>query len=478
MLTSVVETTLPTQMADLLRYSTGVVPSSKFHGDTIDRLVDMTLRIVHDMEILRDMLKSLLAHALQTTSGLQYLPLTEGTMMRGGITPTLCARFITDVEHLGRLKQPLPQLPGVTKSLIDPSIHPVKESRPQASISKDTRTWIRKAKDGGIGKHFDQVVRLAPTNTDNISPQWLPAEFSIGDDGDTRILSYINHLHPRRCRRIYQTLECIFKTFVPMFDLVLARLSAPWPQPLLGDVESDARSWKQWIKRLDVPASPFSPSSSDFDSPFQPRNKTVRIVVEVTEITLSAEHPTLNAESQPWRYLGDQCCSIIATGMYFAAAENIDGARIVLRHDGNMPDDPELSPFYLLPYSALPFGVGEKAKELRGSVGIVQGRSLVLPNYLNLRIENLTLKEGETEGRIIALFYHLVDPTREDIQSSVTVSPKRQDWLLDATVGMLCRAKGLSNDVQRYIESYFSDVGMPDDVASASRRNLRYGHLF
>ncbi|KAJ0393601.1 hypothetical protein P43SY_007643 [Pythium insidiosum] len=83
--------------------------------------------------------------------------------------------------------------------------------------------------------------------------------------------------------------------------------------------------------------------------------------------------------------------------------------------------------------------------------------------YVELRMEDMRLKSGESAGRLSVLVFHLVNPLCEDVPSSATVSPTRQDWLFEATTGMLARAKLLPLDLQRSIESFLSNVGIPMD---------------
>ncbi|KAJ0391021.1 hypothetical protein ATCC90586_011562 [Pythium insidiosum] len=245
-----------------------------------------------------------------------------------------------------------------------------------------------------------------------------------------------------------------------MFDLVLAHLSAPWPTSLLGDVESDARSWKQWLERLKAPKSPFAPGSADVESPFRLRDKRIRVAVEIVEFELSVEQPEL--PPQPWRHLAESRCSVIASGMFFAAVENIESGSITFQREGEMTNDFELVPFYSLSDTSK-CGSHVVCHESCGSLEVVQGRCVVMPSYVELRMEDMRLKSGESAGRLSLLVFHLVNPLCKDVSSSATVSPTRQDWLFEATTGMLARAKVLPRDVQRSIESFLSNVGIPMD---------------
>ncbi|KAK6536733.1 hypothetical protein TWF281_000951 [Arthrobotrys megalospora] len=54
---------------------------------------------------------------------------------------------------------------------------------------------------------------------------WLPSEFEILPNGETKIKSYINNLSlPEQKERFYPIIEKVFSRFVPLFNLVLADL--------------------------------------------------------------------------------------------------------------------------------------------------------------------------------------------------------------------------------------------------------------
>ncbi|KAJ2989036.1 hypothetical protein HDV02_005217, partial [Globomyces sp. JEL0801] len=69
--------------------------------------------------------------------------------------------------------------------------------------------------------------------------QWIPSEFSINQNGDTKITSYINNLHPIKHKEMYRTLEKIFEKFIPMFEIVLGSDSELYIPDPFADYDSE-----------------------------------------------------------------------------------------------------------------------------------------------------------------------------------------------------------------------------------------------
>jgi hypothetical protein len=56
----------------------------------------------------------------------------------------------------------------------------------------------------------------------SVKYQWLPANVAFQNDGSVRFTSYINNLHPKKYPKIYQTIEKLIETSLPMWDQCLA----------------------------------------------------------------------------------------------------------------------------------------------------------------------------------------------------------------------------------------------------------------
>jgi hypothetical protein len=52
--------------------------------------------------------------------------------------------------------------------------------------------------------------------------QWLPANVALQDNGSVKFTSYINNLHPTKYPHIYETIEKLLQTALPIWDQCLA----------------------------------------------------------------------------------------------------------------------------------------------------------------------------------------------------------------------------------------------------------------
>jgi len=64
--------------------------------------------------------------------------------------------------------------------------------------------------------------------------QWLPANVAFRDDGSVKFTSYINSLHPTKYPDIYQTIEKVIETSLPMWDQCLAMTTGYWEKDGAG----------------------------------------------------------------------------------------------------------------------------------------------------------------------------------------------------------------------------------------------------
>jgi hypothetical protein len=79
------------------------------------------------------------------------------------------------------------------------------------------RTWRNVDNDTVIGGRY--LHRSFWSNT----YQWLPANVKFTPDGRVQFASYINNLHPTKYRSIYNTIEKLIETALPMWDQCLAQ---------------------------------------------------------------------------------------------------------------------------------------------------------------------------------------------------------------------------------------------------------------
>jgi hypothetical protein len=145
--------------------------------------------------------------------------------------------------------------------------------------------------------------------------QWLPCNVEFTHDGQCKIASYINNLHPAKHRELYGVIEQIMTRALPLWNLSLT--SQSWdiprrikyrmvdylpdvePEPEQGSDEEDEAFWDRqeaWQERR----QPIHPEPRGFQAPEpeqeeplleQFRENGLQVIVKLANIELTPEKP-------------------------------------------------------------------------------------------------------------------------------------------------------------------------------------------
>ena len=130
---------------------------------------------------------------------------------------------------------------GKVLDLVDPSLFPLIYGRsrvlPTGKVGlQDCTEYIGK---GEIAPYLDLPDLTTPkscpfewSRTGNIDYwsaefQWLPCDVKLAGEGDTKIISYINNLHPAHHGRLYAVIESFISKSIPLWDRVLSSIGPP-----------------------------------------------------------------------------------------------------------------------------------------------------------------------------------------------------------------------------------------------------------
>ncbi|KAL4867786.1 hypothetical protein BDV12DRAFT_112511 [Aspergillus spectabilis] len=289
--------------------------------------------------------------------------------------------------------------------------------------------------------------------------QWLPCNVEFTADGECRIASYINNLHPAKHRDLYSVIEQILTRTLPLWNISLTRDSSiprrigytdveyqsdgePEPQPENDDdYDSDAywdrhQEWQD--SRLVVQPEPgdFKPLADTTDVELHPdfKEKGFQVIVKLANIELTPEKPEYEGGS--WHIEGQLNERICATAIYYYDSENITDNTLSFRHraDNEYVRDVsyEQGQFQFLRVFGFEPDVGNdwsgfEFTQNLGGVSTRPGRLLTFPNTLQHRVSPFSLTDRSKPGhrKILALF--LIDPNRRVI-STANVPPQREDW--------------------------------------------------
>jgi hypothetical protein len=138
-------------------------------------------------------------------------------------------KLITDQSHALDWH---PNSNDMVLNLVHPSMYPLIYGR--SRVFKDELVGIEDAihKWSGQGdiiqkdmtKSDDRMVGVGghiPAEFWNETYQWLPANVSFQNGGTVKFTSYINNLHPQRYADMYQTIEKLIETAIPLWDQCL-----------------------------------------------------------------------------------------------------------------------------------------------------------------------------------------------------------------------------------------------------------------
>ncbi|KAJ0391550.1 hypothetical protein P43SY_011830 [Pythium insidiosum] len=275
--------------------------------------------------------------------------------------------------------------------------------------------------------------------------QWIPSDFRVDGDGNVKILSYINNLHPVLHREMYNSIEKIFSKFVPLFDRVLSWLvNSREPQPLMRDYYRHTYDNR-------VPAFPEIPPQLTIDaqSPMQYTMKgtTVQVITKIAEIHLTPENPVYPGGS--WHIEGTETENIVATGIYYFGCENITESKLSFRVIVHQPPYDQNDDMGV----ATTYGLENEDALIQnlGAATAIENRCIVFPNTLQHKVEPFKLADPTKPGVRKILAFFIVDPSKK-IPSTSVIPPQQQDWLQEA------RRENLSNLPEVVVDGPLSDM--------------------
>ena len=383
---------------------------------------------------------------------------------------------------------------GQVVDLVHPSLYPLVFGRSLVAPVGSEETIFSWKKLMGKGATQESIFAKTPTpqhawmkqpEFHSTRFQWLPSEIDLrrkeGSPLTARFRSYINNLHPEEHTELYRTLEEVFATaFAPLFTKVLTELAVakekPRRQPvamdeetIYGEFEGDKEAedyyerCDEWVEEriprvptaLPQPKTAAEPAPSDAPPQEEvqrdrramkrPRatptisldNTRLQVIVKLASIELTPEKPSYGGGS--WHVEGMVNESIVASGIYYMASENVRG-------EGEVAPEGEAAPTRLAfrtsvcepPYEqnddkgvkAVYGLVNEDALiQPLGSVATTEGRCLAWPNTLQHQVQPFALADPTKPGHRKILVFFLVDPTKRII-STADVPPQQEEWAL------------------------------------------------
>ncbi|KAK6507483.1 hypothetical protein TWF481_005914 [Arthrobotrys musiformis] len=303
---------------------------------------------------------------------------------------------------------------------------------------------------------------------------WLPSEFEVSADGkSTHIASHINNLNgPGQKELFHPILEKIFSKFVPMFNHLLADLSAEnhlryrtWTPYEFTDysrneskrmilTEPYTKGWEELLEQYEngeeltvdfnaMVEEDYEDAHPDYElwdlggvdhnRVWSPPNitdqikldgKTVKVIVKLANIMLTPEKPQYGGGS--WHVEAMRNERIVATGIYYYSQENITSSELLFRRTVDVERNPgvQSSNWGIVHNMEPDCGVQEL-----GNIYTTDNRAIVFPNVYQHGVPPFSLEDRTKPGHRKILVFFLCDPSNDsEIPSTKTIGPQQPDF--------------------------------------------------
>ncbi|RFU29287.1 hypothetical protein B7463_g7047, partial [Scytalidium lignicola] len=317
--------------------------------------------------------------------------------------------------------------------------------------------------------------------------QWLPCEVEFSEDGSSKIVSYINNLHPRKHQDLYSIIEKLIDKAIPLWNMTLKPLKnrhlkfdrIPFASPKYdpdpdkipdedappredGEIEAEYLEaiwdWKESQRRVIQPdAAKFRPPSLPKHMKpmyFKPGTREIKeeikvdlkrdygerglqIIVKLANIELAPEKPEYEGGS--WHVEGQLTLTILET--------KTDGSKKF---------------FGCQNWSS---GVQEV-----GSVHCCEGRLITFPNILQHQVQPFKLADPTKAGHRKIVAFFLVDPNIRII-STANVPPQQRSWWGEE-IAHIAALNKLSAELKENIVNNVDDFPIGMDEAKEIRLEL------
>ena len=289
-----------------------------------------------------------------------------------------------------------------------------------------------------------------------ISPkyQWLPTDFEVINSGDVKCLGYINNLHPTRYASLYPPITSILARFIPLFERVLSDTLSAEPElaievdpygwypedleepDLEGPYTPEHDIYDEWERLHKWPVvpdpEPFKPQPDDERTTYSLKGRTLQVIVKLANIVLTPETPTYPGGAWHVEGMGNE--SIVATGLYYYACDNITESRLSFRtvvgteeSASDMPYEQSDNRGYSVVFG---FANGNEQNQNLSHIVAEEDKCVAFPNIYQHHVDEFKLADPTKPGYRKILCFFLVNPNHR-ILSTTDVPPQQADWAIE-----------------------------------------------
>ena len=286
----------------------------------------------------------------------------------------------------------------------------------------------------------------------------------------TRIVSYVNNIHPINHRYLYKVLETVIDAFIPLFNRTLVDLKAPGYRnqrlhlamidrdPVIqtepGPFQPPEQSGRHINEYLDEHGRYDSSIYVDLKKEFW--NTGIQMIVQMRDIELRAEKSAYRGED--WHVQGQCNERICATAYYVYSTSNLraDNPPTLSFRCRINPEESGLADAEMRgpPSASELYGArdGDPLLQELGTLSLREGRVVVFPNTFQIKFNSFSLDDKARPAHCRILMLHLLDPNRRNMSTSL-VPCQRRDWWAEEVRRTCLRFRRLPGELwERIVE--------------------------
>lgn len=283
--------------------------------------------------------------------------------------------------------------------------------------------------------------------------QWLPSLFEYDSKSEKFLIkSYINNLHPKKFKSLYDTIETVFNSCLVGLDYVLSRASSSdyyrgeQPDPYNAYSEEftkrmreleETENWDVVDEYYETREQYLKDYTPKWNGP--PEIKRVnlandfpnlKVIVKMANIELTPENPVYNGGS--WHVEGTINEDIVATILYYYEMENILESTLAFRAAYEEPNYEQNDNIFL----EVIYGLRDEDRLTRnmGSFEAKEGRVVIFPNMFQHKVQPFELMDKTKKGYRKILCFFVVDPYNKAVRSTADVIPQQNEWYQDSSL--------------------------------------------
>eukprot|EP00916_Digyalum_oweni_P013015 GHVL01021391.1.p1 GENE.GHVL01021391.1~~GHVL01021391.1.p1 ORF type:complete len:420 (+),score=102.86 GHVL01021391.1:92-1351(+) len=335
-------------------------------------------------------LEELKFHASLSDDNIRLSPVLgaweSDTLINKDMKNKLCD-YVTNWENNLVKKDFHPNTNNQILDLIHPSLCPVVYGLTRIVDDKNDVKKYNSVKEQ-FDDSFNLKTKILENSTEKMwgfcwskSFQWLPCDVEVDKNKNAKILSYINNLDPNEHEELYNIIQNIITSSLPIFEKCLTNAFSPWPNAF----DEDAVLERKFPEHYEIPKM----EQVNFNG------QKLQLMVKIANMILAPDTPEY--PGGVWHVEGMRNENIVATFIYYFDSKNIGESLLEFRKSVSDPvyeqsDEDFCEEMYGLHDEDI-------IVDHMGAINCTHGKCISFPNYLQHRVMPFELEDKTKCGQ-------------------------------------------------------------------------------